>query len=91
MYAMYLSDWKGWSQDSSLPRPLLRVGSGSKGILLKIPVFWRSSKGKQLLSFISVPIAAVIGLIPTCCSLVLLLLHCHCYAFHCHSRMAPNE
>jgi len=25
---MHLSDWKGWSQDPSLPRPHLRVGSG---------------------------------------------------------------
>jgi len=28
VHAMYLSDWKGWSQDSPLPRPHLRVGSG---------------------------------------------------------------
>ena len=29
VHVMYLSDWKGWSQDAPLPRPHLRVGSGS--------------------------------------------------------------
>jgi len=32
VYAMQLSDWKGWSQDLPLPRPHLRVGSGGEGI-----------------------------------------------------------
>jgi len=31
VHAMYLSDRKGWSQDSALPRSHLRVGSGGKG------------------------------------------------------------
>ena len=31
VYAMCLSDSKGWSQDPPLPRPHLRVGSGGKG------------------------------------------------------------
>ena len=44
--AMCLSDWKGWSQDQPLPRPHLRVGSGSKGVLLEISVYLRSSEGK---------------------------------------------
>jgi len=32
VYAMYLSGGKGWSQDSPLPTPHLRVGSGDEGI-----------------------------------------------------------
>ena len=35
--AMNLSNWKGWSQNPSLPKPHLRVGSGGKGISC-----WRS-------------------------------------------------
>jgi len=27
VYAVHLSNWKGWSQDPRLPRPHLRVGS----------------------------------------------------------------
>ena len=54
---MHLSDRKGWSQDPPLPSPLLRVGSGGKGILLEIPAYLRPSEGEQLLSFISVPMA----------------------------------
>ena len=42
-----LSDWKGWSQDPPHPTPHLRVGNGSKGILLGIPAYVRPSKGKQ--------------------------------------------
>ena len=33
VHTMYLSDWKGWSQDAPLPRPHLRVGSAGKGDL----------------------------------------------------------
>ena len=47
VHAMNLSDRKGWSQNSPLPRPHLRVGSGGKGILLEIPAYWRPSKRKQ--------------------------------------------
>lgn len=36
-YAMYLSDRKGWNQDSPLPRPHLRAGSGGEDISC-----WRS-------------------------------------------------
>ena len=32
VYAMQLSDQKGWSQDPPLPRPHLRVGSRGEGI-----------------------------------------------------------
>ena len=67
--AVHLSDWKGWNQDAALPRPHLRVGNGGKGILLEIPVYLRPSKGKQLLSFISVPTAVAFGHILTCYSL----------------------
>jgi len=45
------------------------VGSGGKGILLEILVCLRPSEGKQLLSFISVPIADVFEQALTCCSL----------------------
>ena len=45
VYAMHLSDQKGWSQDPPLPRPHLRVGSGGKDLLLQIPAHLKSSKG----------------------------------------------
>ena len=54
VYAMYLSDQKGWSQDPPLPRPHLRVGSGGESFSLEIPVYVRSFEGKQLLFFIFV-------------------------------------
>ena len=50
VYAMQLSDWKGWSQDPPLPSLHLRVGSGGEGVLLEIPAYLRPSKGKQLFS-----------------------------------------
>ena len=49
VHAMYLCDWKGWSQVSPLPRPCLRAGSGGKGILLGIPAYLRLSRSKQIL------------------------------------------
>ena len=58
LHAIHLSNQKGWSQDSPLPRPHLRVGSGGKGTLLEIPAYLRPSKDKQLLPFISVSMAA---------------------------------
>ena len=80
MHAVYLSDWKGWSQDAPLPRPHLRVGSGGEGILLQIPAYLRPSEGKQFFFFpspsplfVSMFMAAVFGLILTCCTLGL----CH--------------
>ena len=36
VYAVQLSDQKGWSQDPPLPRPHLRVGRGGKDILVEI-------------------------------------------------------
>jgi len=81
VHAMYLSDQKGWSQDASLPRPHLRVGSGGKSILLEISAYLRSCNGKQLFDFIfyfifyfifpsPVSMSAAFGLILTCCSFV---------------------
>jgi len=46
LYAMQLSDWKGWDQDSPPPRLHLRVGSGSRDILLEISVYLRLSEGE---------------------------------------------
>ena len=57
------------SQDPLLPRPHLRVGSGGKGILLEIPAYLRLSEGKQLLSFVSVPVVVASEQILTYCSL----------------------
>jgi len=59
LHAIPLSDWKGWSQDTPLPRPHLRAGGGGEGILLEVRVYLRPSEGKQLLSFSSVPMAVV--------------------------------
>ena len=50
-----------WSQDPPLPRPLLRFDSGGKGTLMEISDYLRSSEGKQLLSFISVPVDVAFG------------------------------
>ena len=69
--AMHLSDWEGWNQDPPLPRPHLRIGSGSEGILLEMPAYLRPSKGKQGFSFLSVSMAAAFGLVLTCCSLAI--------------------
>ena len=58
LHAMQLSDWKGWSQDPPFPRPYLTVGRGEgESILLEVPAYLRSSKGKQSLSFVSVSTA----------------------------------
>lgn len=64
--AMQLSDQKGWSQDPPLPSSHLRVGSGAEGVLLEIPAYLRSAEGKQLLSFVSVSVAALVGLVLIC-------------------------
>ena len=80
LHVMYLSDQKGWILAPALSRPLVRVGSGGKGILLEIFVYLRPSEGKQCLSFVSVLAAVVFehfltcyGLGP-CCSAVLAVL-----------------
>ena len=59
VHAMYLSDQKEWNQDPPVPRPHLRVGRGSKGILIETPEYLKPSEGKWLLSLISVPTAVV--------------------------------
>ena len=73
MHVMYLSEWKGWSQDPPLPRSHLRVGRGGKGILLEIPTHLKPSEGKQILSFVSVPMAVafdqILALLLCCCRL----------------------
>ena len=51
VHAVLPSDWKGWSQDPSLPSPHLRVGSGDEGISQEIPVYVRPSRGKQIFFF----------------------------------------
>jgi len=58
MYAVHLSDQKGWSQDPPLPSPHLRVGSGGKVILLEIPAYLRPSAGKQLFFFLVPTVSA---------------------------------
>ena len=47
VHAIHLNDQKGWSQDPPFPRPHLRLSSGDKSILFEVPVYLRSSKGKQ--------------------------------------------
>jgi len=69
VHAVHLSDWKGWKLAPLLPRPHVRVGSGGKGILLEISAYLRPSKGKWLLSFISVPASVVFEQALTSCSL----------------------
>ena len=48
LHAMHLSDQKEWILAPPLPRPHLRVGSGGRGILLKIPMYPGPSKCKQI-------------------------------------------
>jgi len=43
VHAILLSDQKGWSQDSPLPRAHLRAGSGGEGTFLRIPMYLRPS------------------------------------------------
>jgi len=79
VYAMHLSEQKGWSQDTPLPRPHLRVGSGDEGIWLEIRVSWRSSKGKQFFFFLFLYPQRYLGLISFAaawdCATLLLLLY----------------
>lgn len=44
------NDQKGWSQDPSLPRSHLKVGSRGTVVSLEIPVCMRTSEGKHFLS-----------------------------------------
>ena len=64
--AMNLSNWKGWSQNPSLPKPHLRVGSGGKGISC-----WRSLPTCGLLRvshFVSASMAAAFEHVLIWCS-----------------------
>ena len=86
VHAMYLSDQKGCSQDPPLPRPHLRVGSGSKGILLGISAYLRSSEGKEHSSpppipLFSMPMAVVLTMSLSVAWGPTALLSC--CAFHC--------
>jgi len=47
VHAMYVSDWKAWSQDPPLPTPCLGVGRGGESVLLEILAYVRPSEGKQ--------------------------------------------
>ena len=67
VYAMYLSDWKGWSQDPPPPSSHLSVSSEDESTLVEISAYQRLSKGKQLF-FVSVSTVAVFGLVLICCS-----------------------
>jgi len=67
--AICLIDQNGWSQDPPFPRLYLSVGSGDKRILLEVPVYLGPSKGKQILSFVSVSTAAVSEHMLTYCNL----------------------
>jgi len=60
--------WEGRANPGELstysepfPRPHLRVDIGGKGICPEIPVYLRPSEDKQLLSFISVPMAVTLS------------------------------
>ena len=88
VHSMNLSDWKGWSEDQLLFRPHLRVGSRGEGILLEILAYLRPSKGKQLLSFISIAAAFEHNL--TCCSLGL-CYHTDITAFSSHYSVMVLE
>ena len=64
VHATDLNDWKCWSQDPSLPRPHLKVGSGGKSILLEMAAYLRLSVGKE------------IGFFFCCCWFVCLFVFC---------------
>jgi len=58
-------------EPGSPARSHLRVGSGSKAVLMEIPVYLSPSGGKQLFSFVSVPVAVAFEQILTCWTLLL--------------------
>ena len=78
---MHLSDQKWWGQVQPSPSPHLSAISGDESILLEIPAYLRLSEGKQLLSFVSVPIVVASEQILTYCSLGPFFL-CFCIQ-HC--------
>ena len=78
---------RGGARIHPFPGLILRVGSGGRGIFLKIPVYLRPSEGKQLLYFcIHCCIWAYSHLLwpralPLCC---------YCYTFHCITALHPE-
>ena len=79
--AMHLSDQKGWSQDPPFSRSYLRVGSGGE-MLLEIPMYWESSRGKQ---FFFLCFCVYICSIWACSHLLqprTVLPCCYCCTFH---------
>jgi len=74
VYAMLLSDWKGWIQEPSLPWPHWRLESDGEGIFLEIPAYLRPFRSKQLF-VISASVVAVFGLLFICCSQRLRLVY----------------
>lgn len=84
VHAMLLKDWKGWIQDSPLPRPYSRVDSGGKGIsgdpCLPFQGFLRVSR-----FFFSLFLCPQLlhWAYPHLQHPMNLLLFYHCCAFHC--------
>jgi len=60
---------EGLQPGSTPSQPSFKGCNGVKGILLVILAYLRPSEGKQLLSFISVPVVVAFEQILTCCSL----------------------
>lgn len=60
VHAMLLSNRKGWVLPPPFPKGHLRVGPGGEVILLEIPVYLRSSEGKQFLFFVFFVLMAVV-------------------------------
>ena len=73
-----------------------KLGSGGEGFLLEIVAYLRPSKGKQILSFVSVPTAVAFEQVLTCCSvglcdfvvIAVLLITLQCYTSHGTQIMA---
>ena len=82
LYAIHLSDQKGWSQDPPLPRPHLRVGSGSKDVSLEIPAYMRSSKGKQAFFLYFCMCHCYMWVCPHLLQSKIVLHCCYCCTFH---------
>lgn len=85
VHAMLLKDWKGWIQDSPLPRPHSRVDSGGKGIsgdpCLPFQGFLRVSR---FFFFVSVPTAAALSVSSLAASYEFAtLLSLLCFPLHC--------
>jgi len=75
--------WEGKSQDSPLPTPHLRVGSGGKGISMEFPSYLRPSKGKQIFFLYFSTHSWCIWVDPHLLQPMTLLPCYHCCAFCC--------